>query len=107
MYDQTASWKGDSQMGRSLTPFSRITILLTSLNSTKLEDLLDVTKCDLLYHTSKLPEEIEDSAHKESAMKISQQGQTLFDSLTAGNLPQAKIEHQELITAVKNLKRLL
>lgn len=94
-------------MGRNLTPFSRVTILLTSLRSTKLEDLLDVTKCDLLYHTSKLAEEIEDVSHKEAAHQISQQGQTLFETLTTGNLSQAKIEQEALITSCKNLKNLL
>lgn len=94
-------------MGSSLTPFSRITILLTELNGTKLEDLLDVTKCDLVYHTSKLSEEIEDASHKELASQLTQQAKTLIETIASGDLALAKTKHQSVISACKNLKRLL
>lgn len=94
-------------MARSLSPFTRITLLISELNGTKIEDLTDVKKCDLLHHTAKLHEEIEDSAQKASAVEIGEQGKSLFSSIKSGELGQAETQRETLISACKKLKALL
>lgn len=105
--DYTELYSGVYQMARSLSPFTRLTLLVSELNNNKLENLLDVTKCDLLHHTAKLFEEIDDTTHKASAIKIGEQGQLLFDLIKAGDLTHAETERQSLITACKKLKNLV
>ncbi len=94
-------------MARSLSPFTRITLLINDLNAHKVEDLADVTKCDLLHHTAKLHEEIENSAHKQSAVTIGEQGKTLLSSIQSGNLAKAEGERNTLLASCKQLKRLI
>jgi hypothetical protein len=94
-------------MARSLSPFTRITLLISELKSNKIEDLTDVKKCDLLHHTSKLHEEIADSAQKNSALEIGEQGRLLFSSIKSGELTKAEDERQTLVSACKKLKDLL
>lgn len=94
-------------MARSLSPFTRITLLITDLNSNKIEDLADVKKCDLLHHTAKLHEEIEDPAHKESAVIIGEQGKSLLSLITEGDLNKAEDERRVLLASCKELKKLL
>ena len=94
-------------MARSLSPFTRITLLISELNSNKIEDLTDVKKCDLLHHTAKLHEEIEDSSQKASAVEIGEQGKVLFSSIKSGELGKAETQRQTLISACKDLKNLL
>ncbi|MBX7169863.1 MAG: hypothetical protein K1X72_02825 [Pyrinomonadaceae bacterium] len=94
-------------MARSLSPFTRLTLLVSELSNNKLENLLDSTKCDLVHHTAKLSEEIEDSQQKESAVMIGIQGQLLFDLIKEGKLSEAEIERQSLISACKKFKDLL
>lgn len=105
--DQPAKIEEFFQMSRSLNPFTRLTLLVSELNNHKLENLLDPTKCDLIHHTANLSEEIQDSAHKESAVQIGEQGQLLFDLIKAGNFAAAQTQRQTLITACKKLKNLL
>ena len=93
-------------MARSLSPFTRLTLLVSELNNNKLENLLDPTKCDLLHNTSKLFEEIENPAQRESALQIGEQGKILFALIKDGNLAQAETERQALVTSCKKLKDL-
>jgi len=94
-------------MARSLSPFTRITLLLGELNKHQIQDLTDNTKCDLIHHTSKLAEEIEDTEQKQSAFEISEQGQSLFSTIKSGDFPTAEAERKMLITNCKKLKALL
>lgn len=94
-------------MARTLSPFTRITLLVSELNNNKLENLLDKTKCDLVHHTAKLAEEIEDATQKDTALQIAGQGKSLYDLIKEGNLIQAESERQKLITDCKKLKDLL
>jgi DNA phosphorothioation-dependent restriction protein DptG len=108
MSDFSASFRKEFiGMARSLSPFTRITLLISELNGNKVEDLTDVKKCDLLHHTAKLHEEIEDSTQKQSARDIGEQGKSLFSSIKSGELAKAETERQTLITACKKLKDLL
>ena len=94
-------------MARTLSPFTRLTLLINELKSNKIEDLADVKKCDLIHHTAKLHEEIEDSTQKESAMQIAQQGASLFSAIKAGDLAKAEEARQTLLSTSKQLKDLL
>lgn len=94
-------------MARSLSPFTRLTLLVNELNSNKLEDLTDVKKCDLIHHTAALHEEIADAGQKESAMQIAEQGRTLFSSITAKDFVKAEEDRQILIANCKKLKDLV
>ena len=94
-------------MARTLSPFTRLVLLINELKSNKIENLTDVTKCDLLYHTGKLHEEIDDPGQKESAVGIGAQGRTLFSSITAGELARAETERDALLADCKRLKDLL
>jgi hypothetical protein len=94
-------------MSRSFSPFTRLTLLVAELNGKKLEDLTDVTKCDLVYHTSKVHEGIEDAAQKASAMEIGEQGKILLSSIKAGEMAKAEDQRQTLIAACKKLKDLV
>lgn len=94
-------------MSRSFSPFTRLTLLVAELNGKQLKELTDVTKCDLLYHTSKVHEGIEDPAQRESALAIGEQGKDLFSSIKAGEMAKAEEQRQTLITACKKLKDLV
>jgi hypothetical protein len=94
-------------MARSLSPFTRLTLLVSELNGNKLENLIDVKKCDLLHHTAKLFEEIENVEMKQSAVEIGEQGKVLFDLIQNGDLAAAGTARDTLITACKKLKDLL
>lgn len=94
-------------MARTLSPFTRLTLLVSELNTNKLENLLDVTKCDLVHHTQHLADEICDAGQKESAAEIANQGKRLFSLIQTGDLAQAETERQALITSCKKLKDLL
>lgn len=94
-------------MGRSFTPFTRITLLLSEVKDRKIAELADTTKCDLLYHAEKLSEEIEDSAQQELVGQISEQSKNLLAELKANNLEKAEEIRQILVSDCKKLKDLL
>lgn len=94
-------------MARTLSPFTRLTLLVSELNNNKLENLLDKTKCDLVHHTEHLADEIADSGQKESAQQIAEQGKLLFSLIQQGEMTQAESARQNLITACKKLKDLV
>jgi hypothetical protein len=95
------------KMGRSFTPFTRITLLLSEVKDRKINELADTTKCDLLYHTEKLSEEVEDSAQKELIGKISEQSKNLLAELKSNNLEKAEEVRQIIVSDCKKLKDLL
>lgn len=94
-------------MSRTFSPFTRLTLLVSELKSRQLEDLTDVKKCDLLYHTSKLHEGFEDPSHRESALAIGEQGKLLYQSIKAGETAKAETEREILIESCKKLKNLV
>ena len=94
-------------MARSLSPFTRLTLLISELKGNKLEDLADVRKCDLAHHTAKLHEEFDDSTRKEAAGQIGEQGQALLSWIQEGELVKAEAGRQDLLSSCKRLKDLL
>ena len=94
-------------MSRSFSPFTRLTLLVSELKSRQLEELTDVTKCDLLYHTSKMHEGIEDAEQRASALEIGEQGKSLYESIKAGETAKAETARETLLESCKKLKDLV
>jgi hypothetical protein len=94
-------------MARSLSPFTRLTLLISELKGNKIEDLADVKKCDLAHHTSKLHEEFDEAEQKETATRIGEQGRLLLSRIQEGELGKAEEERQILLSSCKRLKDLL
>ncbi|MEO6391321.1 MAG: hypothetical protein ABIP75_05670 [Pyrinomonadaceae bacterium] len=94
-------------MGRSLSPFTRLTLLMSELKGLPIEDLIDVKKCDLAHHVEHLPEELESDEQKAIAVQISEQGTALLASIHSGNLAGAEGERKTLIATCRKLKDLL
>jgi hypothetical protein len=94
-------------MARSLSPFTRLTLLISELKGNKIEDLADVKKCDLAHHTAKLHEELDESTHKETAGRIGEQGGLLLSLIREGELAKAEEGRQVLLSTCKSLKDIL
>lgn len=94
-------------MARSLSPFTRLTLLISELKGNKIEDLADVKKCDLAHHTAKLHEEFDDLNQKETAVQIGEQGRLLLHLIQVGELVKAEEGRQVLLSSCKKLKELL
>jgi hypothetical protein len=94
-------------MARSLSPFTRLTLLISELKGNKIEDLADVKKCDLAHHTAKLHEELDEPKHKETAGRIGEQGGLLLSLIREGELVKAEEGRQVLLSTCKSLKDLL
>lgn len=94
-------------MTRSLSPFTRLTLLISELKGNKIEDLANVTKCDLAHHTAKLDEEFDDLNQKETAGEIGVQARLLLSLIQAGELGKAEDGRQLLLSSCKRLKALL
>ena len=94
-------------MARSLSPFTRLTLLISELKGRNIEDLADVKKCDLAHHTAKLDEEFDDATQKEAAGRIGEQGRLLLSWIREGELVRAEEGRQDLLSSCKKLKDLL
>ena len=94
-------------MGGSLSPFTRLTLLVSELKGNKLEDLADKKKCDLAHHTAKLHEEFGNSQHNEIAGQIGEQGRLLLSWIREGESVKAEEGRAVLLSSCKKLKDLL
>jgi hypothetical protein len=94
-------------MGRSFTPFTRITLLLSEIRDRKIEELSDATKCDLLYHTGKLTEELVDPEQKQLSIDMTAQSEKLLAEIDSKDLVNAELSRQTLVQTTKKLKDLL
>lgn len=94
-------------MTRDLSPFTRLTLLISELKGNKIEDLANVKKCDLAHHTAKLDEEFADAKQKETASQIGEQGRLLLTWIREGELVKAEEGRQLLLSSCKRLKDLL
>ncbi len=90
-------------MTRSLSSFTRLTLLISELKGNKIEDLADVKKCDLAHHTAKLHEEF-DLEQTDAAGQIGEQGRLLLSWIQEGELVKAEEARQTLLSSCKNLK---
>ena len=94
-------------MTRSLSPFTRLTLLISELKGNNIEDLADVKKCDLAHHTEKLHEEVGDPNQKEAAGLIKEEGRLFLSWIKDGELVRAEQGRQVLLSSCKRLKDLL
>lgn len=91
-------------MGRTLTPFTRLTLMVTEMNSNRVEDLADPARCDLVHHFAALETEFSDENHKEQARLIGEQGRLLIASIERGDFAQAEKDREKLVATCKALK---
>ncbi len=94
-------------MAKGLSPFTRIALLVTELNSNRIEDLTDTARCDLARHTARMIEDVDDPAHKELAREIETGATALLSEIRAGQLSEAENQRSQLVSACKRLKDLL
>jgi hypothetical protein len=94
-------------MARSLSPFTRLTLLMSELKSLQLAELLDVTKCDLAHHALQLQGDFEDPNHKEMAGTIGEQSASLLSQIREGDLVAAEDGRKTLLASCRKLKDLL
>lgn len=94
-------------MARDLSPFTRLTLLISDLKGRKLDELTDVKKCDLAHHVTKLRGEFSGTPHEGVAGEVEQQAGALLSWVRGGESARAEEGRQELITSCKRLKDLL
>lgn len=94
-------------MTRDLSPFTRLTLLISELRGRKLEDLTDVKKCDLAHHVAKLRAELSGTPHQGAADEVEQQAGALLSRIGGGEPSAAEAGRQELLSSCKRLKDLL
>lgn len=93
-------------MARDLSPFTRLTVLISELRGRKLEDLTDVKKCDLAHHAAKLSGEFSGTPQQEAADEVERRAGVLLSRIRGGE-SAAEEGRQELISSCKRLKDLL
>ena len=94
-------------MTRDLSPFTRLTLLISELKGNRIEDLANVKKCDLAHHTAKLDEGFDDMKQRETAGQIGEQGRLLLSWIKEGEMVKAEEGRQALLSSCKRLKDLL
>jgi hypothetical protein len=80
---------------------------MSELKNNKIENFLDVTKCDLAHHAAQLQSDFEDPNQVELAGTISAQSGSLLELIRAGQLTQAEDERKSLLGTCRKLKDLL
>lgn len=94
-------------MARDLSPFTRLTLLISELRGRKLEDLTDVKKCDLAHHAAKLRGEFSGTPQQGAADEVEQLAGVLLSRIRGGEPSHAEEGRQELLSSCKRLKDLL
>ncbi len=94
-------------MARDLSPFTRLTLLISELRGRKLQEFTDVTKCDLAHHAGKLKGEFSGTTHQAAADRVERQARDLLFYVKGGETERAEEGRQELLSSCKRLKDLL
>ena len=94
-------------MARDLSPFTRLTLLISELRGRKLEELTDVKKCDLAHHTAKLSAELSGTPQQGAADEVERLAGALLSRIRGGEPSEAEAGRQELLTSCRGLKDLL
>ena len=94
-------------MARDLSPFTRLTLLISDLRGSKIEELADVKKCDLAHHAGKLKVEFSGTPHQAAAEQVGQEAAALLSDIKAGETARAEAGRQALLSSCKKLKDLL
>lgn len=91
-------------MARDLSPFTRLTILISELNANKLEDLANAKKCDLAHHVTKIQQEFFDTPEKGLADQIGERSTSLLSFIGSGDDVKAEEWRQALVSSCRRLK---
>lgn len=91
-------------MASSLSAFSRLTILIGELKDRRIEDLADVTKCDLAHHTASLRQEFEAIEHGDTASRIDDEGRSVLAFIQQGETGKAEAARDVLLQSCRQLK---
>lgn len=91
-------------MSRDLSPFTRLTLLISELKGSKLEELTDVKKCDLAHHAGKLKGEFSGTPHQGTADEVEEQATALISYIKGGESGRAEEGRQTLLSSCKRLK---
>jgi hypothetical protein len=94
-------------LARDLSPFTRLTLLISELRGRKLEELLDVRKCDLAHHAGKLKGEFSGTSYQGEAEQVEGQATALLSYIRGGEMGRAEEGRQALLFSCKRLKDLL
>lgn len=94
-------------MARDLSPFTRLTLLVSELRGRKLEELTDVKKCDLAHHAAKLRAELSGTPHQGVADEVERLAGVLLSRIRGGESSEAEAGRQELLSSCRSLKDLL
>lgn len=94
-------------MARPLSPFTRLTLLISELKGRKLEELTDVTKCDLKHHATQLEQEFAATPQRGIVEQIGEQARALLSWIREGESAKAEEGRQALISSCRTLKDLL
>jgi hypothetical protein len=91
-------------MARSLSAFTRLTLLIGELKDRRIEDLADVTKCDLAHHTASLRTEFATMEHGDAASRIDDEGRSVLDLIREGETGKAEAVRDLLLQSCRQLK---
>jgi len=91
-------------MARSLTPFTRLTLLIGELKNRRIEDLTDATKCDLAHHTASLRMDLEAIELGASASRIEDEGRSVLEFIRQGENGKAEAARDVLLQSCRQLK---
>jgi hypothetical protein len=94
-------------MARDLSPFTRLTLLISELRGRKLGELTDVKKCDLAHHAAKLRAEFTGTPHQGAADEVERLAGVLLSRIRGGEPAEAEEGRQELLSSCRSLKDLL
>ena len=94
-------------MARGLSPFTRLTLLISELKGNELADLTDVKRCDLAHHATQLRQEFANTPQKGIADRINEQAQALLTWIRAGESHKAEEGRQALLISCGALKDVL
>jgi len=94
-------------MTRDLSPFTRLTLLISELGGRKLEELIDVKKCDLAHHAAKLRAEFTGTPQRGAADEVERLAGVLLARIRGGEPSEAEEGRQELLSSCRSLKDLL
>jgi hypothetical protein len=94
-------------MTRDLSAFTRLTLLISELKGSSLNDLSDTKKCDLAHHAAKLEAEFGGTPHGQIARQVGHQSRELLSRIRGGAPAEAEESRAELLASCKSLKDLL
>jgi hypothetical protein len=94
-------------MARDLSPFTRLTLLISEVRGRKLEELTDVKRCDLAHHAAKLRAEFAGTPQQRAADEVERLAGVLLSRIRGGEPSEAEEGRRELLSSCKSLKDMI